>query len=421
MAVFRGVLSSCVTLIFVTSLAAQVKPAQILNPRLKMDEAQYLPQLESLQHSIQAQHFIFPFRLSGYANVKRGHDSNIDASGIEFVYFNDLELIKVAGVYEAAYSASSLTENERAAKTLQQVIVPIMQLVIQDFPEKAPGDGIGIEIIYNTRDHETAYDFEGREVITAVFSWKDARAYCQTNNAVERQDILNQSDIYLNGKAFGLALSQRNPLPVEALERSVPARLRYAQSQVGETSTTISPRPPLPVSSPPAAATATGKESMVAATIMNAESEQSQFKKQLDALLAGDKGKINLDADAPPSFEEYGDQVALHITLLNPLSYAQNTVSIYRMAAQGLDLVIAPELKSLLTQIPSGAYFSLFHFTVIENDGPGKAKAETIDYLLPLDSVRSLVANKITSQDLADQSTILVNSVRIHVNLQLVE
>uniref|UniRef100_E6PZZ9 Uncharacterized protein n=1 Tax=mine drainage metagenome TaxID=410659 RepID=E6PZZ9_9ZZZZ len=105
----------------------------------------------------------------------------------------------------------------------------------------------------------------------------------------------------------------------------------------------------------------------------------------------------------------------------NPLVYSQNTTSIYKRSAQGFDLVIAPELKSLLGEVPSGANFSLFHFTLIGDDGSGKANAETIDYFCPLDSVRSLVANKITSQDLVDQSTILVNSVRIRINLQLVE
>lgn len=411
------------SLSFITSssLTAQVDPSRIRNPQLKAEEAQYLSQLISLQHSIQAEQFPFPLRLAGYATINRRHSEHTDANGIEFVYFDDHNILKVTGVYEAAYSASSLTENERAAETLRKVIDPILQLVIHEFSVTAPGDGIGVEIVFNTRDHETSYDYEGREVLTAVFSWGDARAYCQSKNVTERQDILDRSEIYLNGKAFGLAVSQRNPLPIETLERSVPLRLRLAKNQSREQVATILPHPPVAVSAQAYVGDAISKEAMASAVAMNAEGEQSHFKRGLDTLSTKEQEKLHIDANAPPSFEEYGNTVALHITLRNPLSSAQTSNSIYRLAAQGLDLIIAPEFKSILTEIPSGADFTLFHFTLIEEGVAGMGNANTIDYLFPLAAVRSLVANRITSQDLADQSVILANSVRIHVTLQLVE
>ena len=53
--------------------------------------------------------------------------------------------------------------------------------------------------------------------------------------------------------------------------------------------------------------------------------------------------------------------------------------------------------------------------------GAEKTPSETVDYICPLNSVRSFVENKITSQDLINQSIVLVNGVRIALNLQLVE
>lgn len=418
--VVRENIALCLSLVLIVPVFGQVKPDEILNSRLKADESQFFPQLKTLQESIQAHHFVFPFRLSRFVTSKPGQPGYSDTNGIEFVYFEDMELLKVSGVYTASYNAASLSENERAAQTLQQAIVPILQLATEALPAKAVSDGIGFEIIYNSRDSEKAYDYEGQEVITAIFDWPDAIAYCQSDNAEERQNILNRSDIYVNGKAFGLALLQRNPFSVKTLERSVPNRFRNEKKLVSMgTALTTSPSIPSKVLSTSAGFVTSASDATAIST--NATNEQAQFREELNAILAHDKEDLHLDSDVPPAFEEHGSQVALHITMRNPLVYSQNTTSIYKRSAQGFDLVIAPELKSLLGEVPSGANFSLFHFTLIGDDGSGKANAETIDYFCPLDSVRSLVANKITSQDLVDQSTILVNSVRIRINLQLVE
>lgn len=411
----------CLSAITPSSLRAQVDPSRIPNPQLKAEEAQYLSQLISLQHSIQAHKFPFPLQLAGYVTKGHRQSAHDDVNGMEFIYFHDLNILKIAGVYKAAYNASSLTENERAADTLQQVIDPLLELVAEEFRFTAPGDGIGFEILFNTRDHEKAYDYEGREVLTVVFSWSDARAYCQSGNATVRQDILDRSGIYLNGKPFGLALSQRTPLPIDTLERSVPLRLRLARNQAPDQVPKILPHSPVAVSSRAYVGYPVSKDAMAPAVAMNAESEQTHFKRGLDILSVKEQDKLHIDANAPPCFEEYGNTVALHITLRNPLSAAQASHSIYRLAAQGLDLIIAPELRSLLTEIPSGADFTLLHFTLVEDGVAGVRNANTIDYLLPLATVRSLVANRITSQDVVDQSVILANSVRIHVALELVE
>ncbi len=419
-ALFRKLIAFCSALMLVAPLPGQVRPDHILNPRLKADEAEFLPQLELLQESIQAQHFMYPFQFAGYIHSRHGRSFDAEGDGIECMYFNDMEIIKVSGVYKAAYSASSLSENERAAKTLEDVVVPILQLAAKEFSQRAPGNGIGVEVVYNTRDRENAYDYEGHEVITAIFDWRDVFAYVQTDDAEVRQEILNRSGIYVNGKAFGVALHRRDPLPLEALERSVPRALRDSKDAVSsQTFTAASLHQPYRMPSLPVASTVT--ESPTRAASESVESEELRFKKQLDAMAIRDKVKLHLDADAPPKFEQYGDQVALHVTLRNPLSYAQSTTSIYKRSAQGLDLVIAPELKALLDEIPSGASFSLLHFTLARESGAGLADAENIEYICPVDSVRLLVANKITSQDLVDHSRIMVNSVPIRIDLQLVE
>ncbi len=58
---------------------------------------------------------------------------------------------------------------------------------------------------------------------------------------------------------------------------------------------------------------------------------------------------------------------------------------------------------------------------MLNHSGAEKTSFEIIDYICPLNPMRSFVENKITRQDLINQSIVLVDGVRIGLNLQLVQ
>ena len=397
-------------LLGMTALAlGQVSPVEILNPKLKADEAQYLPQLQSLQQSIAATNFPLPFRLARYPNANRSQRAGSDPNGIEFVYFEGREILKISGIYQAAFNARLLSKNERASRAFQDVVVPILQLVGQQIPESIDCDGIGFEIFYDTRDANNAYDYEGQESLTVVLDRQDAFAYVHASGNAERQEILNRSDIFVDGKDFGLALRQRDPLNVQALERSVPRQVRVSSST-------------LPAGAAPAISAAPSKPAPKSPpTSTNATRLQAQFQAQLNAMVQKDGAKLHFVSSAPPSFEIYGGRTALHLTMQNTLSFDRKTTSIYKRAAQSFDLFLAPELKAMLQKLPANPQYDALDFSVLNRLGTEMTPSETIDYICPTSSIRSFVEDKITGQDLIDQSVVLVNGVRIALNLQLVE
>jgi hypothetical protein len=57
------------------------------------------------------------------------------------------------------------------------------------------------------------------EVLTLVFAKADAFRYLALQQDSERQEVLDASEVYLNGKEFGLALNARDPFDVEALPK----------------------------------------------------------------------------------------------------------------------------------------------------------------------------------------------------------
>ena len=396
-----------------TSVFGQVSPVEILNPRLKADEAEYLPQLQSLQQSIEAAKFPFPFVLARYLNAQPGRRAASDRNGIEFVYFQQRVVLKISGIYKAALNANTLTENERVSRIFQDVVPPILSMVSKQVPPSIDCDGIGFEIAFDTRDANRVYDYEGKEVMSVVFSREDAFAYANAAGDAERQAILNRSEIFVQGRDFGLALGQRDPLNVEALDRSVPRPSREESAPI------VRSKPPAAVSSAAAAAPV----AKAAPTPRNAEQLQALFQPQLDAVLKQDGENLHLVDAAPPSFEDYNGEIALHFTMRNTMEFERRTSSIYKRAAQTFDLFLAPKLKNIVGKLPAaaGASYNVLVFSVLNHVSDEKTPLETIDYVCPLDSARSFVENKITSQDLIDQSIVLVNGVRIGLNLQVVE
>jgi hypothetical protein len=104
-----------------------------------------------------------------------------------------------------------------------------------------------------------------------------------------------------------------------------------------------------------------------------------------------------------------------------------NAGSIYKRAAQSFDLFLAGQLKGILERIPADAEIEGLDVTVLSQfsgkpAGPSASSSpEAIEFALPLRLLRQFLDADITNQQLLDQSIVLVNGVRIGLNLQQVE
>jgi hypothetical protein len=206
------------------SSAAQVSPSEILNPDLKALEQSYFQQLKTLNQSIAKTKFPFPFYLSRFVGLDPAQQAEADSRGLEFVRFRERVILKVTGNYNAAYDTGRLTQNERAASTFRTVVLPVLEQVTAALPQDLACDGIGFEISHHTRIRDRSYDYEGKEVLVVVLDRDDAWALSRVSTDLERQEIVNRSKVYVSGAEVGLSLTERDPLNVQALPRSVPAK-----------------------------------------------------------------------------------------------------------------------------------------------------------------------------------------------------
>lgn len=449
-------LRRALTVIFATQLAiaaqtasGQVSPSEILNPDLRALEGTYFPQLRALNQAVSHAKFPFPFYLSRFVGIDPAQQAESDSRGLEFVRFRDRAILKVTGNYGAAYDSARLTQNERAANAFRTVVLPIVNLVAASLPQDMACDGVGFEISYHTRIRDRSFDFEGKEILVVVFDRGDLWMAARASNDLERQEILNRSQVFVSGVDFGLSLSERDPLNVQALARSVPAKPDASSTarsvNTVARSSLLRTSPALPAESPAASSQAefstpsakpvlpalkTADPPVAAApaagtappTQADADRLTERQQAQLTAFAKIGATKFHFVDYAPPAFVAFRNELAIQMTLRNSLRFGPAKGSIYKRAAQSFDLFLAPQLKELSERVPPELEFQLFDFSVLNKLEPGpKGASEAIEFICPRAALKQFVNADITNQQLLDQSIILVNGVRIALNLQLVE
>jgi hypothetical protein len=438
-------LATALAMSFSAPLAsAQVSPSEILNPDLKALETSYFQQLKTLNQSIARTKFPFPFYLSRLVGLDSAQQAEADSRGLEFVRFEDRIILKVTGNYNAAYDTTRLTQNERAASTFRTIVLPMLDLLTASLPQDVTCDGIGFEISHHTRTRDRSYDYEGKEVLVVVLDRDDAWALSRASTDSQRQEIVNRSKIFVSGKDFGLSLSERDPLNVQTLPRSVPAKPDATSTARSSTATghssllksNLSLTSAPPVVPAPAQTVSDGANPTLPSTKTvdppqpasppptQAEADRlsEKYKVQLAALAKEGATKFHFVDYAPPTFVVLHDQMALQMTLRNSIQFGPVRGSIYKRAAQSFDLFLAPQLKDLSDRISPDLEVQLFDFSVLNKLSPSaKATSEAIEFICPRSVLKQFVNAEITNQQLLDQSVVLVNGVRIALNLQLVE
>ena len=426
---------------------AQVSPAEITSPRLKTLQQTHLTQLVALNRKITALKFPFPFALGRYVGLDPKEQAGADARGLEFVSFHERVVLKIGGNYNAAYNADRLTQNQRADRIFHEVVMPVLQVVSQEIPTDVNCDAIGFEIAYHVRRQTRNSDYEGKEILALVLDRAEAFADFSKAGDTDWQEILNRSEVYLNGEEFGLALGARDSINLEALDRGALPRSASAPQVIGQSASgresrwwpmrgdtlsssldsgaqtgSVAKLPAAGSSRASAGAQPQRQASPATATPADVERLQAKYQSQLDALAKEGLAKLHFVEYSPPSFAVFQNRVVLQLTLRNPLRFERNAGSIYKRAAQSFDLFLAPQLKDLLEKIPAGADFNVLDITVLDQfDSKPAAGSEAVEFVCPLNGLRQFANAEITNQQLINESVVLVNGVRIALNLQLVE
>jgi hypothetical protein len=411
--------------------AAQVSPDEVTNPELKALTAQYFQKLIAMNRQVGAVKFPFTFHLARYIGLDPKDQLGGDTRGLEFVQFHERTILKCSGNYNVAFSAKQYTRNQRADHVFSNVVKPVLQMLPDYFSQANDFEGVGFEISYHVRDSNGKADYEGKESLVVVLPLAEALRFPQLRDEQDRQTLLNDSEIYVSGERFGLALGKVDPVLLEATTKKDSA----ARSHDGGSS--IHPREATEQTSALNLSGGPGAKNNVAA-----ETSPKHTDSFVTAQPLSPSDVDELQAKYQSALETFGKEVSsimrqtnrsaldlalirsklyLQLTLRNPEAFSREGTSLYKRAALSFDTFLAPHLADLLAKLPAIPDLGGLSITVLVNFSATGSSSEAIEYMCPLAGLRSFTAFEITNQELIDQSVVVVNGVRISLNLQQVE
>jgi hypothetical protein len=412
----------------------QISPSEVQNPQLRALEAKYLQDLISLNRQIVSTHFSFPFVTGRFVDVDPEKQPESDTRGLEFVRFQERVLLKCSGNYNAALSADRLTRNQRASRVFEDVVAPVVKLLSQKLSKNEDFDGFGLEVSYHVREANGSYNFEGRENLVVVLSRADALRLPQLTSVEDEQALLNNSEIYVNGDRYGLALGRTDAYALAEISPTEPSEAAPATPLSRETvsrgATTglhiagLDLRATPPIMQPAGSEVSTAKApapSARALTQAEVDALQDENREALEGLGKFAVSSLHGVEYDPPGLALFRDALYLQLTVRNPESFDKEKTSLYKRAALSFDTFLAPRLKDLLAKLPEIPGLVGLNITVLTQFSAGGSSAEAVEFVCPLAALRQLATYEISNQDLINQSLVIVNGVRISLNLQQVE
>jgi hypothetical protein len=130
---------------------------------------------------------------------------------------------------------------------------------------------------------------------------------------------------------------------------------------------------------------------------------------------------MNTTNSSLPSLALFRNSLYLQLTLRNPEVFDKEKTSLYKRAALSFDTFLAPHLADLVSRIPAISSLKGLDITILVSVSSSSSPSEAVEFIFPLAAMHSFASYEITNQQLIEQGLVIVNGVRISLNLQQVE
>lgn len=414
-------------------LSAQVVASvEITDSALRTLQEKSFNDLKAVGENIANHQFNFPFYLSRKLDIDEKVQKRTDQHSIRFEHYNGSTVIAISGNYYGAYASDKFNEEQRARQTFQDVVDPILKAVVPTFRDNTSVQGYAIEVSHHVISKTMGMPIERPENLMIYFPQAAAVKLVAAQSNMAVQGALIDADVLLNAKQLSIWLTDEDSTSVKesvppvaapsistftATAGPAPALSSHAAS---DPAAQIDPKPistpTLPIA-PPTIPLRDSSPQAIAALQSSIQGISNHMLKELEP-------DAHFVTYAPPAFIPFHHQVYLELSMTTTLSEPPDT-SRYKLAALSFDEHISPLIRRVLTFFPSDQSFDGISFstTVRLRTRPGVpvAKALSVEYFFPLESLRRYESYDCTGQQLMKDGIVLINGERVQLDLQLAE
>ena len=412
------------TLVVALGLFSLSCPAQVLSvgkvtdPVSKRLQKQYYAQLQQISSEASAIHFPYPFYFSQTLDIDEARQKQLPQGSIRFDQYSDRTVLAISGNYYVSYSSDLLNRNQRARKTYQDVVLPLLKAAVAHVDRNVPFDAYAFEVSHHVRRKVLKVDTEGAENLMVLIPRTIAERLARANDAESQQSALLESEVYLNGDPFTLWLTG-DEAPDDVKDHYL---ARHGRSDPAKPqSTTEPPEPGTLVSSnlvPESDLARTVRERRNAphdVSPAQLEKLESTYEATLQRLVPDLKQQAHFVDYAPPGFIAFHDGAYLQLSMNTDLEQPAGS-SQYRIAAMAFEIHISHVLRPVAKYFHDSPQFDGVDFatTVHQSVQPSSM---AIEFVVPLAALRCYEKYDCTGQELINRSIVLINGERVALDL----
>lgn len=404
----------------ITAFAAgqALTPAEIKEPQMRALQEKYFKQLQAAGAEVQGHIYPYNFYFSRVLDIEQSKQERVDQRSLRFDNYGGMTVIELTGNYFASYSAEMMDKGHRALRTFQDVMMPILQILVPRFEDNEDVEGYAMEISHHVRGKSMGMGMERPENLVLVLSKAAAHRLVTGAGESDRQAALLEGQFFINGEPFVLYLSDRaaeeaareqaqNPpaQPEEpANHKKKPAKPGQATTFTRPTHALLDPPPP-----PPRDLSPEGLANI-----------QSANQKTIDVLLKELDTQAHFVSYAAPVTIAFRNQAYLELSVNTTLSSAGG--SRYQMAALAFDDHIAHLIRPVLGYFKGTLNFDGFAFsTTVHPQDKAAQGSQAVEFFFPIAALRCYETYDCTGQQLIDEGAVLINGERVTLDLEVAE
>ena len=416
-------------LLFRATMPAQVlSPEEIRDPQMSALQRKYLAELKLIANAAAAHSFPYHFYFSRTLDLPEKEQQQSDQRSVQFDRYEGQTVLKITGNYFASYSTELMKPEERARKTYQEVMLPLLEACVTALAKAEAPQAFAFEISHHVRKKLLGVSSEGVENVVLILPKDSAQ------RLVAASDPKAQQTAVLEGQAF------LNAVPVWFWPRS-DAEIAQAEQPVGK----VVQAPPAPVvlarltkdvvipdriaqvpagilAKQPAPVIASLNEPPSRDTSPTAvKNLQSSYQADLDRMVQELNSQAHFVRYAPPAFIPFHGGLYLQLSVITTLPKTA-AGSQYRLAALAFDQHIAHLIRPVIEYFKAHEGFDGIDFsTSVKLAGDADGSPVAVEFIFPLSLLRTYAQFDSTGQQLIDASFVLINGERVSLNLQMAE
>jgi len=381
------------------AFAQVVSPPEIRDPELRELQQKHLAELKAAAVAIASHQFPYRFYFSRTLDLNEDQQKSRDQRSIQFARYGHQTVVQITGNYFAAYSDELVKREERARRTFEDVMLPILRAEVPLLSDEPKMQGFALEISHHVRKKVLGVSGEHPENVVLVIPKAAALRLVAAPDEAAQAMALEEGSLFINGEAASIWGRVTADAPAAPVAPSAPAPVPPPAP------------PPVVVVTPTPAPTVAAPEPTPDAL----HALQASYQETLDKMVHKLDQTAHFVSYAPPVFVNFHKGIYLQLSISTSIQVPEQA-SRYRAAALAFDEHIAHLIRPVLACLTEAPQFAGIDFSTTV-----KPAGQAVEYIFDMANLHCYAQFDCTGQQIVNSGLVLINGERVTLDLESAE